>query len=734
MDFDFGPISRTETGGRKDSFNLTSLPLHEIMDALMAAVDRDEFVAWLWHDVFKPLFWFRKNKKGQLNWIHIANDKIADPLAREVEWSAKTCIPLGLVSSHHYRNKQKLTYKEKEIISDQFDQVGLGREARFLQLAFVAEPATNTSLLRAVVADAFMETVTKAAAEAIRQQLHTKQPVFERVRYVFEFGHTQLSSRPTDAEIQVLANRYDVQVQGDELVITHFTPVRSPDFDGRRVEMVVDLTATPPTPERFKAGVFSLVELLTAYQDSRTILMSIPQFLQVGVGQLTQQVKNVAERRLRSLDIRTLATEADLKKQARVRGRLNWATLPLIRQGQAVDLLAHVFVEQVRIRLIEKGQLTQKVRVRDKKGNLKERQVRWLNEIVSWPVELLKSKSRRCRFCNTAFDGFFPLAEATVGIYFTDIEHVGFGGDICPMCRIYRLNSHKSRTPTEKAQGITGDRKVYRGAFALIAPSSHFTYVEDQCKLVEQPPLDVGGRFANPLQRATVTLQEYGLFNMLSRRIISQIWSQLDDANDICPLPLPYLGAILLTQNEGFQIRTTLFDCLEMLFDQVELLAYPFRVTVQPAVELAFEMAVNDLQKHHTKHTYLKTNPIIVAADPRSKFTLLVDNGIQLEVSKEFFEDQRRLCELREGIGKRERQHNWLLAVLQGNDPVTATAEAFYDRSPFGQAERMFWDTQLSAASPAEQWQQYEEVRDEMRRIVAKYPMLIWFFAKPRRR
>jgi len=389
-----------------------------------------------------------------------------------------------------------------------------------------------------------------------------------------------------------------------------------------------------------------------------------------------------------------------------------------------------VFAEQLRIRLIEKGQLTQKVRVRDKKGNLKERKVRWLNEIVSWPIELLQNKSRRCRFCNTVFDSDFPLAEAKVGVYFTDIEHVGFGGDICPMCRIYVLNSHKSRTAAERAVGITSDRKGYRGAFALIAPSSHFTYIEDQCTLVEQPPLDIGGRFANPLQRATVTLQEYALFNTLSRRIIARIWAQLDAANKTRPLPLPYLGAILLTQDKAAQVRT-LFDCLEVLFDKVELLAYPFKVTVQPAVELAFEMAVNDLQKHHTKHTYLKTSPLIVAVAPQSKFTLLVDNGLQLEVNKEFFEDRKQLRELLEGIGGLKRQHNWLLAVLQGEDPVTATAEAFYDRSSFWQAEKVFWDTQLSAASPVEQWQQYEEVRNEVRRIVAKYPMLIEFFAKP---
>lgn len=132
---------------------------------------------------------------------------------------------------------------------------------------------------------------------------------------------------------------------------------------------------------------------------------------------------------------------------------------------------------------------------------------------------------------------------------------------------------------------------------------------------------------------------------MLSRRVIARIWSQLDSANRTKPLPLPYLGAILLTQNHAPQVQV-LFDCLEVLFDGIELLAYPFKVTVKPAVELAFEMAVSDLKQHHAKHTYLKTSPTIVSVDPDSKFTLLIDNGLQLEVSRKFFEDRKRVNKL----------------------------------------------------------------------------------------
>jgi len=48
MQFNFGPIARTDASGTHDTFNLASLPLHVTLDALMAATNRDEFVAWCW--------------------------------------------------------------------------------------------------------------------------------------------------------------------------------------------------------------------------------------------------------------------------------------------------------------------------------------------------------------------------------------------------------------------------------------------------------------------------------------------------------------------------------------------------------------------------------------------------------------------------------------------------------------------------------------------------------------
>ncbi|HIQ23233.1 MAG TPA: hypothetical protein EYH34_18570, partial [Planctomycetes bacterium] len=71
-EFDFGPISRTvdASTGKGEAINFASLPLHEAMTALLAGSNRDEFVAWLWHDLFKPLFWWPQKNK----WFHYPNN------------------------------------------------------------------------------------------------------------------------------------------------------------------------------------------------------------------------------------------------------------------------------------------------------------------------------------------------------------------------------------------------------------------------------------------------------------------------------------------------------------------------------------------------------------------------------------------------------------------------------------------------------------------------------------
>jgi len=733
--FDFGPISRTvdASTGKGEGLNFASLPIHEAMAALLTATNRDEFVGWLWHDLFKALFYWPVRTK----WDHLPDKPCLPSKVRETKLSKVVQIPVGLVATHHpgaYRKCKhllsqlpKFNYLEPSTLTNEFEQTRLGTQARFLQLTFLSEPAMNTALLRAVIADAFMEVVTKRVAEAIESLLRTKSLAFKRVRYVFNFKRIQVPQPPSDQALDPLKDLYEMRVVNDELIISHLTPVASKEMDGRHIEVTIDFTAAPPTPGQFKQNVISLIELLTVYQDSRTILMGIPQFLRMteaDLTQLKQKVKDKTEQALRILDIVTLAEEKKIKKQAKPIEPVDWSALPLKKQGDLVDLLAHVFDEQVEIRLVG-GEGAQ-----GSKSSGKEE--RPLHAIISRAYELMEGKSRRCRYCNTAFESAFPPAEAWVsGSFsgdFTDFEHVGFKGDICPMCRIYALNS-KVYTSAEKAWGKTGARKAYRGAFALLTPSSHFAYSEGHI-LLEHPPLDVGGRFKTSLQRATVTLQEFALFNSLSRRIIGEIWKRLSGRDDR-PLPLPYLGGILLTEREAAQIRR-LFNHFEVLFKEVVLWAYPFKIPLHPAVEIAFEMSINDRKQHLTKHTYLKTSPVIVSVHPKSKFNLLVDNGIQLEVNRELFEAKKWLEKLLEEIKDPKRRRSWILAMLQGEDPVTAMADAFDDQGTLWQAEKLFWDRFMAGDTPSEQWENYERILERLGRTFAKYPMLIEFFIKPR--
>ena len=68
-EFNFGPIARTEAGNTKDTINLASFPLHVMLNALVGSTSVEEFIAWLWHDLYKPAFyWVRK---GKLFWYHV---------------------------------------------------------------------------------------------------------------------------------------------------------------------------------------------------------------------------------------------------------------------------------------------------------------------------------------------------------------------------------------------------------------------------------------------------------------------------------------------------------------------------------------------------------------------------------------------------------------------------------------------------------------------------------------
>jgi hypothetical protein len=54
--FNFGPIARTDAGSIHDTINLAPLPLHVMLSALVGSTSIEEFIAWLWHDLYKPAF------------------------------------------------------------------------------------------------------------------------------------------------------------------------------------------------------------------------------------------------------------------------------------------------------------------------------------------------------------------------------------------------------------------------------------------------------------------------------------------------------------------------------------------------------------------------------------------------------------------------------------------------------------------------------------------------------
>ena len=99
--FNFGPISRT-LGESGDHLGFASLPVHEAVTALLGARNRDEFIAWLWHDSFKALFTWELSKRGRPNWLHIPGDRDhADLCPLFDHFAGITGIDPELPKGHH---------------------------------------------------------------------------------------------------------------------------------------------------------------------------------------------------------------------------------------------------------------------------------------------------------------------------------------------------------------------------------------------------------------------------------------------------------------------------------------------------------------------------------------------------------------------------------------------------------------------------------------------------------
>ena len=183
--FNFGPIARTEAGNTRDTINLASFPLHVMLNALVGSTSVEEFIAWLWHDLYKPAFYWKKG-----GWYHVPG--VGAFTKGETVFANLTKIPIGLVSSHHPRLVRpyhplwdrkteklvdpstnlpcpKFKLLESDFISDQSDQVNLGATVNYIQLSFAAEPALPTLLTRSVIADTFYSRDDKRRCESSKQ-------------------------------------------------------------------------------------------------------------------------------------------------------------------------------------------------------------------------------------------------------------------------------------------------------------------------------------------------------------------------------------------------------------------------------------------------------------------------------------------------------------------------------------------------------------------------------------
>ena len=717
-EFNFGPIARTEAGNTKDTINLASFPLHVMLNALVGSTSVEEFIAWLWHDLYKPAFyWVRK---GKLFWYHVPG--MGAFSQAEKKFAKRMNIREGLVRTHHgfQRKTPHFVLSETDFISDQGDQVNLGATVNYIQLSIVAEPALPTLLARSVIADAFIEVVTKDVAEALKQAIKDdgRTPI-EQVRFEFEtVSNLTFSSPPNDAEIRnKVGHHFDVRMDGHTFIMRHLTPIVDPKHELFKTVFTADLTGNSLSPDEMLNNTISLAELLVLYQDSRTVIIAVPQS------------------QLYSSDLPTKIQEIQKATLDTSRNRLE-RDFNVLTQKDGVDYLAAAFDSQIEI-LEVPGRLPKRPKPQKKGGP---DNFRPLNDAVQRPAEML-SKARSspegkvCRMTGTPFISSLDPAQTRLDKLFSskfvDTEFVGFGEDIAPLTHLYVINSPEAK------KGISA-RKSLRGSFAFFAPASHFAADDQELKAVEQPPLDIGGRFHSALNRITVTTQEFTLFQQMSRRVIAKLWQHIAPDEH---LPLPYLGAIALTHESNDRVRN-LLPHLDLIFSNVALKAYPFESEVCPAIEVALGTTIKPDRSAHQKHTLLKMTPHITTVNSQSAIPILIDDNVQVSLTKAFFEREKLLTEVTnelKRLKKRVNQKNlWLKLVLANKDPVTAvfessTATINMERIPktltlediaFKDAEN-FWDKHIDKGNFAESWKQYEELKQNTTNALEEFPALL---------
>ncbi len=706
-EFNFGPIARTSAGGTHDTINLVSLPLHVMLNSLVGSTSVEEFIAWLWHDLYKPAFyWVRK---GKLSWYHTPG---LAPFDQAIQtFAQRTSIPEDLVRTHHFKTHH-FALGEDDFISDQADQVNLGATVNYIQLSLAAEPALPTLLTRSVIADAFIEVVVRDVAETLKQAFidDGREPI-ERVQFKFESKtNITFSPQPTESEIwHEVGRHYDVYMDDKKFIMHHLTPVTNQRHEQFATNFTADLTAKPLLPNEMLDNTVSLSELLVVYQDNRTVIIAVPQ-PQLYSDDLFKKAQEIKEM---TLD----------KSRHRLEKDFN-----ILTQKDGIDYLKAAFDNQVDIRQVP-GRLDKRPAKNDC--------FRPLNKAIQHPVEMLSeirntSNKKVCRLTGTPFVSDLPAAPARLDKLFSskfvDTEFVGFEEDVAPLTHLYVINSPGSGSKT---------RKSLRGSFAFFAPVSHFAADDQELEAVEQPPLDVGGRFRNKLNRITVTTQEFTLFQQMSRRVITKLWQQIAPDEH---LPLPYLGAIALTHEAKDHIRS-LLPHLDLIFSDVKLKAYPFKSKVFPAIEIAMGAAIKPDRSAHQKHTLLKVAPHITTVNSQSTIPILIDDNVQVGLTKTFFDREKLLTEVTNELKRSKKRVNqknlWIKLVLSNTDPVTAVFESAtainvgrlpknstLENRAFKDAED-FWDIHIDKGNISDSWKQYEELRQNTANALEEFPALL---------
>jgi hypothetical protein len=475
--FAFGPISRT-LGEKGDYLGFAPLPVHEAVMALLGARNRDEFIAWLWHDSFKALFIWGLNRYGEPSWLHIPGDLDQANLGPLFDRFAQaTGIDSKLARYHH----QGSMISEPKTITNEFGALYLGEIARFVQLSLACQPTAHTMPLRQCVTAAFLQAVSQVTAHGIA----ALNLSFSRVLYSFQ-------PQPDGLTAAQIATQYQLQVVDRTLYVVHWVP--SDVF--ATAQMSIDLTAAPP--DRKAPDTLALIELLTMYRDELTTMAAVPLFL----GNLDTVVR----------EIRT-AMNAMLPKI------LEQAGIQATHK-QAADGLVDVILEQmVEVRPITDS-CNEEYEVK-RNGNLQKRLGKPIHKLIQRPYQLMADsvRSQVCVVCGSpitqkaagCYKGAFKLQDQQ-GVFsgrFTDFEHVGFVGMVCPLCLIYANSDNEG---------------LFRGAQAFLAPSTALS-APVASQLVETPCFDKAGRFdpAKPLPKTAVTLQEMVLLTAISRRIVDAL-------------------------------------------------------------------------------------------------------------------------------------------------------------------------------------------------------------------